>query len=641
MTVKKLTMAAALAVGISTFALNGAMAACPCDERPVVTAPACPCSEAMPTVTGPACPCDSLLEDSCNPCPTPASAVCPQSSKPAREDMKQVYSYPNAVYGTNNYVGENANSITTSENGVALSGLNPNINGVTVSSNGNMTGAATQMPCLNEAPTRHNGIPIMRDERKMDGNSCPIQIDTANSLQAIKKTLVPFEIEQGSNLTGAASGLNNMNMFPDVPNGYWASCDIDKLAMNSVVVGYPDRTFKPSKNVSRAEFATMLVKGFNMDTYGGSGTKIFSDVPQYHWANQAISQAVNQNLLKGYPNGLFKPANPVTRAEALCAISKQINCEIDSCKAKEILSRYTDGSAVPDWAQIPIAKALQEGALKNMPNPNMIAPYKDATRADVASMLQTIRVATGFDKNPVTANNDCPVCQDDRQAYVENEEIVNIPTLKLEFKDQVNSKFSHVGQRFAAKTLEDVTINGYCYPCGSNVYGKVVEVIRPSGCQKGALKLAFTEIEHCGNKANLPKQILTAQINKSNTPNIIARTLAMPFTWAGSLVGVVGRTAGGMVSNLGNAVENISNGVGLAVSDTFQGQFMGAARSIGDATAQTIKMPIDFTRTALSGTLGLLQTTGDEVAYVVDAKGYKISAINPKEHVTIAFGCSD
>ena len=42
-----------------------------------------------------------------------------------------------------------------------------------------------------------------------------------------------------------------------------------------------------------------------------------------------------------------------------------------------------------------------------------------------------------------------------------------------------------------------------------------------------------------------------------------------------------------------------------------------------------------------AGATGLFQSTGDEVAYLVDAKGYKISAINPKEHVTIAFGCSE
>ena len=77
------------------------------------------------------------------------------------------------------------------------------------------------------------------------------------------------------------------------------------------------------------------------------------------------------------------------------------------------------------------------------------------------------------------------------------------------------------------------------------------------------------------------------------------------------------------------------------LGETFQGQFGAAGRSIVDATVDTVKAPIDLTRTALSGSMGLLQTTGDEVAYMVDAKGYKISAINPKEHVTIAFGCSE
>ena len=48
-------------------------------------------------------------------------------------------------------------------------------------------------------------------------------------------------------------------------NGFWAACDIDKLAINDVVVGYPDGYFKPNRNISRAEFATMLVKGFNLD----------------------------------------------------------------------------------------------------------------------------------------------------------------------------------------------------------------------------------------------------------------------------------------------------------------------------------------------------------------------------------------
>ena len=268
-------------------------------------------------------------------------------------------------------------------------------------------------------------------------------------------------------------------------------------------------------------------------------------------------------------------------------------------------------------------------------------PNKDASRADIASMMQTVRVALGYDTNPKTANNICPACPVEKNALIEHEEIVKIPTLKLSMIDQLTAKSSHVGQYFRANTLEDITINGVTYPCGSTVTGQVVEVIRPSGCEKGALKLAFTEIKNGDCKTKLPKQILQAQVNKSKNVNPVARVVEMPFTWAGSLVGVVGRTAGGIITNVGNAVENVSNDAGYMLGHAFQGQFGAAARSLGDGLFETVKAPIDVTRTALSGTMGLFQTTGDEFAYLVDPRGYKISAVNPREHITIAFGCNE
>ena len=657
MTIRKLTVAAAIAVGIASCSFNTVMAACPCDQHPIVTQSSCPCDE-LPVVTGEACPCQTAPEPTCGcnevpecePTPIPSCSLCPSAKNVAREDMRQVYSYPNAIYGTNNFIGTERDSIYSAEGYNTLDGFTVNRQanglyagtmGTTISSDGSVTGAASNIPCLNDL-TNHTGAPITRNEAKMDGNGCPIQMGTANSIQAIKKTLVPFDLSPFANMqgiTGAAAGMSQM--FPDVPSSHWAACEIDKLAINDVVVGYPDRMYKPYRNISRAEFATMLAKGFNKDFCSTAPEKLFSDVPTNHWANSAITVAVHNDLLKGYPNGKFLPNNNVTRVEALCAMSKAINCgEMDNCKAQEVLSRYSDGKQVPEWAIIPIAKALDNGALKNSPNPNRINPFAEATRADIAAMLQNIRLATGLDTNPVTANNNCPTCPVDKKAFVQEEELVQIPTLKLKFKDQVSAKSSHVGQRFAAKTLEDVTINGQLYPAGSNVYGKVVEVVRPSGCQKGALKLAFQEIENCGNRATLPRQILNADISKSNTPNIVSRIVTAPLTWSGQMLGVVGRTTGGMISSLGNGLENIASGTGIALGEAFQGQFMASARSVGDVLYDTVKAPIDFTRTAVSGTIGLVQATGDEIGYLVDAKGSKISAINPKEHVTIAFGCN-
>lgn len=656
MSIKKLTVAAAIAAGIATSSLNSAMAACPCQTQealPVVTGPSCPtdtCSKCKKKA--PDCSCKkrhtkkrgNCGDVSCDkPSAGPSTAMCPQTGKPDKSEMKQVYGYPQAIYGTNNYVGESANSIFSTETalkGCPASRMSSAISGVTISSDAQITGAAAQMPCLNELPNINNGVMV---DRSATGGGCPIDIQSANSISVIKKSLVPHtfrELPEGAT-TGAAAPYTGACMFPDVPSGHWAACDINKLAINNVVVGYPDGYFAPNKNISRAEFATMLVKGFNLNPQYGRTTSQFTDVSRDNWANAAIAKAVDEDLLKGYPNRTFRPQAPVTRVEALTSIAKGITCDMDSCKADQILSKYTDGNQVPSWAKIPVAKSLENGVLKDSPNPNMIMPNKDATRADIASMMQTARVALGYDTNPKTANNVCPACPVETNALIEQEEVVKLPTLKLSMIDQITAKSSHVGQYFRANTLEDITINGVKYPCGSTVTGQVVEVIRPSGCDKGALKLAFTSISHGNCKTKLPKQILRAEINRDKNVNPVARVVEMPFTWAGSLIGVVGRTAGGILTNIGNAAENVSNDAGYLLGHTFQGQFGAASRSLGDGLWETVKAPVDVTRTALSGTMGLFQTTGDEFAYLVDPRGYKISAVNPREHLTIAFGCKD
>lgn len=713
MTIKKLTVAAAIAVGIATCSFNNAMAACPvsgCNSCPTMTTtttcPTCGQNSATcgcqaktpccPTASAPCCPAPAPI------CPTPACATCPSTSCNDL-DMKQVYGYPNAIFGTNNYTGEQSNAIYSTESAWCLDGcdaLGAAQAGVPMAGLGQMTGAAcgcntgcgtgaspvcnscqggaivnrnttgchnttgytgmyTASRCgCNNTGFAASSLPVIAGSScgcntgcaapMLNGCGCGCNemttIQTSNSIQAIKRSFEAFTPSSG--ITGAASPLSNA--FPDVPDNYWAACPIDKLAMCDIVVGYPDSMFKPDRDISRAEFATMMVKGYNLNCASLPSKNIFRDVPKSHWANSLIAKAVEEGIMCGYPDNKFKPKQPVSRVEALTAMAHGINCDIDSCKAKEILSQYSDGSNVPEWAEIPVAKALQSGVLKSSPNCNTINPCSEASRAEIADMLQNTRVAIGFDTTSQTASSACacpkpadPCCP--KKAYMENDEAVKIPTLKLCFRDEINAKSSNVGDIFAANTTEEIVINGKCYKSGSRVNGKIVEVIRPSGCEKGALKLAFTNIEDCsGCKTDLPKQVLTAQINCARTQNIVARLVAAPFTLVGGLLGTTGRTIGGMIASAGNAAEAVSGSVGIASSEILQGPCVwpAAGRSLIDAGKAAIMAPVDFTRTALAGGAGLFGTTIDEVAYLVDPNGSKISAINPKEKVTIAFGCA-
>lgn len=761
MTIKKLTVAAAIAVGIATCSFSSAMAACPCNNNCPMVGGACPMSGCQPLVTPNNAPCPICGQEkaSCG-CPTPACGCntdpcCPKPACPepcctkqpdpvcasgpntscAELDMKQVYAYPSALYGSNNYVGQQTNAIYSTEtawmldSNDALAASQVGLPSSTTVANGcgcntgcaapllggygyGFTGGAAPLNygvpsgcgchsacdanggvpvsrgcnckckdcgcgpscgCGCESPTGaaaplygYGAIPIINEPLgfgSMTGgaapcgcgcqSSCPTTIGTCNSIQGLKRSFSLCPITESSSCAPCGAAAPLVSVFPDVPDGYWAGCDIDRLASTNVIAGYPDRTFKPALPVSRAEFASMMVKGFNLNLAGCDclhSKTMFKDVPRNHWANPAIAKAVEDGIMCGYSNGKFLPKHPVSRAEALTAMAHGINCDIDACKAKSILSQYCDGDRVPDWAQIPVAKALETGVLKNSPSPTTINPCKDASRADIASMLQTVRIAAGYDKDPTpTAGNNCPCatpvassdCGCTKKTYMETEECVKIPTLSLKFSDEINAKSSHVGKRFAAKTTEAVTINGKSYPCGSIVRGKIVEVIRPSGCQKGGLKLAFTSIEGCdGCKMDLPKQVLTAQVNCNRTPNFFAKLIAAPFTFVGTIVGTTGRTVGGAISNLGNAGENIADSTGIAFGDVLQGPCVwpAAGRSAMDAVAQTIEAPVDVVRTAIAGATGLLQTSGDEVAYLIDSNGNKISAVNPRESVTIAFG---
>lgn len=513
------------------------------------------------------------------------------------------------------------------------------------------------------------------------GCGCVDTIQTETSTVIKHNYLVPFQVPCaapcGCN-TGCAAPCASpiTSAFEDVPSGFWAGCDINKLTSNNIIAGYPDRTFKPNLPVSRAEMASLIIKGYNLSDKMSCPSKTFRDVPLGHWANSIINTAVANGMMCGYPNGMFKPNQPVSRAEALTILSKGINCPMDGCKAQEVLSKYCDACSVPSWATIPIAKALEAGANCDSPQANVIAPNKDASRAEIASMLENVRVAIGYSKDDkvsaVTDADGCPCetaapcatscapacsnnCPTGCATYMVKEECVQIPTLKICFADEINSRSANVGDHFAAKTVDPVTINGQCYPCGSNVYGQVTEVIRPgNGCNdNGALRLTFNSIEgnNCGcGKVNLPNQVLTAQVCKEKTPNIFQRIVSFPFTLVGGLIGDTGRTVGGALISLTNATEQVFDEVGVGTSELFMsggnccgcktpGRFSAAGRSYLDGLKAAVMAPVDVVRTALSGTMGLFQQTGSEITYLIDANGNRVSAINPRESVTIAFGC--
>ena len=100
---------------------------------------------------------------------------------------------------------------------------------------------------------------------------------------------------------------------------YWYA--INYLANNGVIIGYPDRTFRPESYITRAEIVTLVTKMMHKEE-SSFDLDVFSDLEKGHWAYGFICSAYENGFIKGYPDKTFKPDQHITRAETVVIINQ-------------------------------------------------------------------------------------------------------------------------------------------------------------------------------------------------------------------------------------------------------------------------------------------------------------------------------
>ena len=179
--------------------------------------------------------------------------------------------------------------------------------------------------------------------------------------------------------------------FPDVPTNHWAAEQMDILSDKGVIVGYPDGTFRPDENVTRAEFASMAIKALGQEHTSVAQPVNFTDITEDFWAYDAIQKSVFFDLISCPPSGEpFRPDDTVTRAESITVAVNALTTEqISEDKAKEVLSKYADAASVPESFLIPAGKSEILNMLVVMPTDGKasLEPTRPATRAEVSVIL--------------------------------------------------------------------------------------------------------------------------------------------------------------------------------------------------------------------------------------------------------------
>ncbi len=152
--------------------------------------------------------------------------------------------------------------------------------------------------------------------------------------------------------------------FNDVASGDWFSKYIARLSETGIIKGYDDGTFKPDNPITRAEFATMCVRFYESDAGKIKNAKSdFTDVSSGHWAKDFIDKAAKQGFITGYPDGSYKPDNNITRAEVVTVINRMLSRYPDKKYIDKNLGNMTVFNDVTDnshWAYYEIYEAANE-----------------------------------------------------------------------------------------------------------------------------------------------------------------------------------------------------------------------------------------------------------------------------------------
>ncbi len=170
--------------------------------------------------------------------------------------------------------------------------------------------------------------------------------------------------------------------FTDL-DSHWAQNTVEKLAGLGVIGGYPDGSFRPDANITRAEFTTMLVKALNLQATGS--VKSFSDTVG-HWAQSSIATAAALGIVGGYTDNSFKPDQPITREEMAVIITK-------SLKLAEVPGEtgFVDNRLISSWARGSVRAAVNTEIMNGYPD-NSFNPQGNTTRAEAATVIWNIMI---------------------------------------------------------------------------------------------------------------------------------------------------------------------------------------------------------------------------------------------------------
>ena len=196
-----------------------------------------------------------------------------------------------------------------------------------------------------------------------------------------------------SSLTNSEYTVISSKAKVDSVKGHWSEEVVNRMVSNMVVTD--TKNYSPDKAITREDFIVYLTKamGIYRDNSIDYAHK-FKDVTDKNDL-AAISAASEYNLVEGYPEGVFKPSNLLTREEAMVLISRAVAiAEVEDINTLRITT-FKDYSEVSTWAKDGALSAIRKGLVQGQGN-NTLAPKSNITHSETLEILYNILNKSGL-----------------------------------------------------------------------------------------------------------------------------------------------------------------------------------------------------------------------------------------------------
>ncbi len=175
-----------------------------------------------------------------------------------------------------------------------------------------------------------------------------------------------------------------MPVINDIDN-HWARTDITNLLKLGIITGYPDNTFRPNQEVTRAEFAKTILNALG---FTGSQNAVldFKDATATPpWAVPYLARAYQEGLLTGYQDRTLRPNQKITRVEMAALFARALNLKHESLPNVTGEVYFADAQQIPAWAAEYVKVVNQKGIIRGN-SLKQFQPANPATRAEIAAM---------------------------------------------------------------------------------------------------------------------------------------------------------------------------------------------------------------------------------------------------------------